>query len=67
MLEKLMYKRLFNYLEKENILFPSQYGYSTNLASIELMTKISQAIHNNEYTSGVFLHLAKAFDTVDHE
>ena len=37
------------YLEKET-LFPSQYGYSTNLASIELMTNISQAIHNNEYT-----------------
>ena len=70
-LEKLMYKRLLNYLEKENILFPSQYGFrkkhSTNLAAIELMTKISQAIDNNEYTAGVFLDLAKAFDTVNHE
>ena len=59
-----MYKRLLNYLEKENILFPSQYGFrkkhSTNLAAIELMTKISQAIDNNEYTAGVFLDLAKA-------
>ena len=31
------------------------------------MTKISQAIDNNEYTAGVFLDLAKAFDTVNHE
>ena len=31
------------------------------------MTKILQAIDNNEYTTGVFLDLAKAFDTVNHE
>ena len=70
-LEKLMYKRLLNYLEKENILFPSQYGFrkkrSTNFAAIELMTKLSQAIDNNEHTLGVFLDLAKAFDTVNHD
>ena len=30
------------------------------------MTKILQAIDNNEYTTGVFLDLAKAFDTVNH-
>ena len=31
------------------------------------MTKIWQAIDNNEYTIGVFQDLAKAFDTVNHE
>ena len=31
------------------------------------MTKITDAIDNNEYTVGVFLDLAKAFDTVNHE
>ena len=31
------------------------------------MTKISQAIDNNESTLGVFLDLAKAFDTAKHE
>ena len=41
--------------------------HSTNLATIELMTKILQAIENGEYTVGVFLDLAKAFDTVNHE
>ena len=69
-LEKIMYKRVIKYLDKNNILFQSQYGFrkkhSTNLA-IELMTKILQAIENGEYTVGVFLDLAKAFDTVNHE
>ena len=53
------------------MLFQSQYGFrkkhSTNLATIELVTKILQAIDNSEYTIGVFLDLAKAFDTVNHE
>ena len=66
-----MYKRVLKYLDKHNMLFQSQYGFrkkhSTNLATIELMTKILQAIDNNEYTIGVFLDLAKAFDTVNHE
>ena len=31
------------------------------------MTKIFQAIDNNEYTLGVFLDLAKAFDTVNRD
>ena len=31
------------------------------------MTKISQAIDNNEYKLGVFLDLAKAFDTVNDD
>ena len=70
-LEKIMYKRVIKYLDKNNILFQSQYGFrkkhSTNLATIELMTKILQAIENGEYTVGVFLDLAKAFDSVNHE
>ena len=61
-----MYNRLLKYLDKNNILFASQYGFrrkhSTNLATIELIKKISQAMDNNEYTLGVFLDLVKASD-----
>ena len=66
-----MYKRLLKYLENHTTLVQSQYGFrkkhSRNLATIELTTKILQAIENNEYTIGVFLDLAKAFDTVNHK
>ena len=41
--------------------------HSTNLPTIELTTKILQSIDNSEYTIGIFLDLAKAFDTVNHE
>ena len=69
-LEKLVYKRIVKFREKQNILSESQYGFrkerSTNPAILELVTKISKAIDDNEFTMGVFLDLSKAFDTVDH-
>ena len=53
------------------MLFQNLYGFhkkhSTNLATIELKTKILQAKDNNGYTIQVFYDLAKAFDTVNHK
>jgi hypothetical protein len=46
LLEKLMYKRLIKYVEKNNILSDHQYGFrknrSTELAIIELVNKITK-------------------------
>ena len=43
-LEKLMYKRIMKYLDKQNIPFHSQYGlrknHSTNLATLDLVTEL---------------------------
>ena len=71
LLEKLMYKRLTNHIEKHNILTQRQYGFrenrSTELAIIELVDRITKAIDKGEYTIGIFLDLSKAFDTIDHK
>jgi len=37
------------------------------MALLDLVDKISASIENNEYTIGIFLDLAKAFDTVNHD
>ena len=71
LLEKLMYKRLIKYVEKNNILSDHQYGFrknrSTELAIIELVNKITKEIDHGKYTIGIFLDLSKAFDTIDHK
>ena len=72
-LEKVVYKRLYNFLIKYNniILFDNQYGFrknhSTALALLHLYDILANAIDNKEYTMGVFIDLSKAFDTVNHE
>ena len=69
-LEKLMYQRLYNYVDKMNILYSNQHGFqsghSTSMALLDMQDKIADAIDDNKFSLGIFLDLAKAFDTVDH-
>ena len=70
-LEKVIYNRLLDYLNKHKILSDNQFGFrkhhSTEYALTLLYDKISSAIDNNELTIGIFIDLSKAFDTVNHQ
>jgi len=70
-LEKIVYKRLYNFLLTQSIFYESQYGFrskhSTNHAVHELVDNILTAMDNKNSTLGVFLDLSKAFDTIDHK
>jgi hypothetical protein len=70
LLERLMYNRLLNFINRHNILYKYQFGFrakhSTNMALIILVDKIASAIDKGEIVVGVFLDFRKAFDTVDH-
>ena len=65
-----MYKRLSNFLETNKILYKYQFGFrknhSTSQAVMEVVDKIYQYCDNREVTTGIFLDLQKAFDTVNH-
>ena len=69
-LERIMYNRLYNYLNENEILngkqFGFQAGHSTEHAILELIDQVSHAFGNNSFVPGVFIHLSKAFETVDH-
>ena len=59
LLEKLMYKRLLNYINDKNILHNKQFGfrmqYSTDFAIMSIVDLIQRAIDNQKYSCGIFL------------
>ena len=69
-IETLMHKRLYNFLDLCNILYPNQFGFRekhlTNHALISITETIKSTIDNGRYGCGVFIDLQKAFDTVNH-
>ena len=71
LLEKLMFYRIYSFLEKFNILFEHQFGfrqkYSTVLALIEITDNIKENLDNGNCVIGTYLDLTKAFDTVNHQ
>ena len=64
-MEKLPHKRLYNFLEKNNILFKNQFGFrknnSTIFALLQIPEKIRELIDKGKYGCGIFIDLRKAF------
>ena len=70
-IEKVMYKRLYDFLELHNILYNFQFGFrashSINHALISLTERIKNSLGNRRIGCSIFLDLQKAFDSVNHE
>ena len=70
-IEKLVHKRLYNFLEQNNILYKNQFGFrknnSTTFALLQITEKIKETIDNKKFGCGIFIDLRKAFDTVNHK
>ena len=69
-LEKPMYKRLYTFLNNNNIIYNLQFGfrkqYSTSHAWINITENIRKALDDRDIGYGVFVDFQKAFDTVGH-
>ena len=70
-----MCTKLASFFEKQNNLFPGQYGFrkhtsfrkhSTSLALAEFSVKTLQGIERGEPVLAVLTDLSKAFDTLSH-
>ena len=66
-----MCRRLYTFLNKNNIVYNLQFGfrqqYSTSHALINITENIGKALDDGNIGCGVFVDLQKAFDTVDRQ
>ena len=71
LLEKIIYKRTYTFLDSSNQIYKSQYGFRTahscENAVSELVSTIIKGRQDGMYTLAVFLDLSKAFDSLEHE
>ena len=71
LIEKLMHRQVYSFLEQQNCFYNAQFGFrlslSTNNALMSITENIQSQLDQNKFWAGVFVDLKKAFDTVDHE
>ena len=69
--ENIVYTRLLSFLNKHGILYEYQFGFrkhfSTYMALLTLIDRISTALDEGKIVVGIFLDFSKAFDTVNHK
>ena len=70
-IEKIMHKKLYNFLEEHNILYQNQFGFRKSNSTVYALTQITEmiktTIDKGKYGCGIFIDLRKAFDTVNHK
>ena len=68
--EKLMYKRVYKFLEIHNVLYSLQFGFQENHSIDHALVSLTEAVRNTldnkRLGCGIFIDLQKAFDTVNH-
>ena len=61
---------MIDFIEKNNILSETQFGFrkglSTEAAIIQFLDDIHKGLNDRQYTAAVFMDLSKAFDVLDH-
>ena len=70
-MEKLIFKHVYEFLEKHNCFYDLQFGFcsrhSTAHALISITESIRSALDESKHVCGIFVDLQKAFDTVNHD
>ena len=69
--EKIIYCRLINFFDRQNIIHPNQFGFrkghSTSHALNDSVAYIKESLDKQDHILGIFIDLSKAFDTLDHD
>ena len=69
--EKSIYLQTYNYSNENNLFYKSHYGFRrghfTELAALEVVSKIIDEMDKWLLPLDIYLDLSKAFDTIDHQ
>ena len=69
-IEKIIYKRLYCQLIRNNILVNEQFGFRekfpTEMATYTLLNNVLSSLGRKKFVGGLFCNLQKAFDCVNH-
>ena len=68
--ERVMYNRVYNYLETNSLIYIKQFGFRKNHSTVDAIAEVTEKLRldmssSQKYTA--FLDLKKAFDTLDHQ
>ena len=70
-LEKLMYSRIFKFLNDNNSIYPLQFGFRQKLSTTHALISLTEDTRKNldegNIGCGFFVDLQKAFETVEHD
>ena len=70
-MEKIMHKNLYSFLENQDILYHNQFGFRKNNSTVYALAQITEmikkSIDTGKFGCGIFIDLRKAFDTVNHD
>ena len=61
-IEKIMHRRLYDFLEHHSILFENQFGFRKNNSTAYVLMEITEKTKES-----IFIDLKKAFHTVNHD
>ena len=69
-IEKLIYSRLYNFLEIQHSIWSTQYGFRKSKSTIHYLIQITEqikcSIGKGMYGCGIFIDLKTAFDIANH-
>ena len=67
--ERVVHERLYNFMDKNKLLYPRQFGFRSKLSPNHALSDITEMIGDNSNLdiSCILLDLQKAFDTINHE
>ena len=64
--ERIIYNRLYKFLESKNLIIYLQFDFPTSHALIHLTDKIREQLGTGNFVCGIFADFQRIFDTFDH-